>query len=61
MHAPKGGSAKQVEAYWSTSQMLAKLKDRLDMAALVNLRQLGANRLKFGYCPTGRQALGPIF
>jgi hypothetical protein len=47
-HAPKGGRAKPVETYWSKSQMLAKEKDRLVMAALVNLGQLGANRLKFG-------------
>jgi hypothetical protein len=47
-HAPTGGSSKHVETHGSRSQMLAKEKDRLDMAALVNLRQLGANRLKSG-------------
>src|SRR5260370_24539363 len=47
-HAPKGGNAKQGATHGSKSQMLAKENDRLAMAALVNLRQLGANRLKFG-------------
>ena len=47
-HAPTGGSPKHIETHGSRSQMLAKEKDRLDMAALVNLRQLGANSLRFG-------------
>jgi len=47
-HAPKGGTAEQVETHDSRYQMLAREKVRLDMAAPVNLRQLRANGLKLG-------------